>query len=86
MFLDQRQMGRQMFAAVEIEQGDVTVSGHETGARRVVRDPQLHVGGIGGVTDVKRVEQHDAAVIIFLQFLNQALQAKFAHRIEMRKF
>ena len=49
-------------------------------------DPQLHIGGIGRVADIERVEQQDATVITLLQLLYQPLQTKFAHAIELRGF
>ena len=82
----QRQVIGQVFAAVEVEQYDVAAGRHETGARRVVGNPQLHVRGVSGVANIERVEQNNAAQILPLQFRHQSLQAKFAHAVQLRAF
>ena len=54
---NQGQMLRKMFAIVEIPQDDIALRRHKTGARRIMRGPELHVCCIGGVADVQRVKQ-----------------------------
>ena len=54
---NQGQMLRQMFAIVEIPQDDIALRRHKTGARWIMRGPELHVCCIGGIADVQRVKQ-----------------------------
>ena len=49
---DKWQMRRKMLTIVKIPQHHVTLGRHKTSARRIVRDPELHVGGVGGVADI----------------------------------
>ncbi len=51
-----------------------------------MRSPELHVGGIGRVADIERIEQQDATVIAIAHFITESLQAEFSHRIEVWNF
>ena len=82
---DKRQMRGQMLAIVEIPQDHLALGRHEAGARRVVRDPQLHVGGVGGIADVQRIEQQQAGTVMLADLLLQPRQPVFAERRHVRR-
>ena len=57
-FVDRDRMGAQMPGVVEFEQDDRPFGRHEGVTGRIVHDPDLHIGRIGQVPDVERIEQH----------------------------
>ena len=70
-------------AIVEIEHHHGTVHGDEGVARRVVRDPDLHIGGVRGVADVQQVCQYDGSDIPRGQLRPYAAQAIGAYSIHV---
>ena len=79
-FADKRQMRRQMFAIVEIPQHHLALRRDEAGARRVMGDPQLHVGGVGGIANVQRIEQQQPGAVMLSNLFLKARQPVFAKR------
>ncbi len=63
-----------MLAMMEVPQDHGTVGRDERSADRVVGAPQLHVGRVGGIAHVQRVEQQDASQVSHLQFAPDACQ------------
>ena len=78
--VDDAGMVRQVLAGEIVEQHDRPFGRDEAVAGRVVRDPELHVGGIGRVADVDRVVEQRAGIVAALQFGADALQPVFSHR------
>jgi hypothetical protein len=52
-------------------------------AERVVGVPQLHVGGVGGITDVQRIEHQQPAIVAVDQPLGQPFPAVVAHPLKV---
>ena len=82
----QRQMGREMLAALEVPQDDMAVSRDETGPRRIVGDPELHVGAVGRVADVERIEQEDAGIVAGLERGGEPVETEPAHGVQVGGF
>ena len=53
--------------------------------RGVVGYPQLHVGGIGGVTDIERVKQNRSGDITRLHLGLHTLQTARTHDVHIRR-
>src|SRR3712207_4722797 len=64
MFIDSFEVVRKVRAPRIIEDDDRSIRGDERVPHRVVHGPHLHVPAAGGVSDVDRVEQNDAAEIV----------------------
>ena len=79
-FADKRKMRRQMFAIVEIPENHLAFGRNKAGARRVMGDPKLHVGGVGGVADVQRIEQQQPGAVMLSNLFLKARQPVFAKR------
>lgn len=58
--VDRLQMRRQVFTVTEIKKADMAIRSHKDITARVMQTIDLHVAGITGITDIDRVEQHNA--------------------------
>ena len=76
-------MVEQMLAAGEFPDHDIAVGRNEAGARGVVGDPQLHVGRIGCVADVERIEAQDAGIVALPELAHQPAKPVLAHRLQI---
>ena len=77
--VDHAGMIGQVLAGEIVEQHDRPFGGDEAVAGRVVRDPQLHVGGVGRVADVDGVVEQGAGIVAALQLGADALEPVSAH-------
>ena len=82
---DKRQMRGQMLAIMEIPQDHLALGRHEAGARRVVRDPQLHIGGVGGIANIQRIEQQQSGTVMLADLFLKPRQPVFAKRRHVRR-
>ena len=82
--VDHAGMVGQMLAGEIVEQHDRPFGRDEAMAGVVVRDPQLHVGRIGGVADVDGVVEQGAGIVAALQLGADALEAVAAHGRQVR--
>ena len=69
----------QVLAGEIVEEHDRAFCGDEAVAGRIVRDPELHVGRVGGVADVDGVVEQGAGIVAALQLGADALEPVFAH-------
>ena len=83
-FFDQRVEVAQERAVLVVPDHQMTVSGNQTGAERIVGVPQLHAGAVAGVADVQRVEQQHAAPVALVQGLDDPVEAVAAHGLQVR--
>ena len=84
-FADKRQMRRQMFTIMEIPEHHRAFRRHKTGPCRVMRGPELHVGGVGGVADIQRIEQQQTGAIMLADLLLQAREPVLAKCRHVRR-
>jgi hypothetical protein len=66
-----------------IPQHHVPVGADHAGAERVVGVPQLHVGGIGRIADVERVEDEDPGKVALGQAVHDPPQPVGAHGVQI---
>ena len=77
---DERVVGGEEGGVLVVPEHHVAVGEHEAGAERVVHVPDLHVGRVGGVADVERVEEQEAAEVAGDDPGHQPVEAPAAER------
>ena len=82
-FLDQGIEGHKERGLLVFPDHHIAVGAQEDGAERVVAVPKLHVGGVGGIADVQRVEHQKSADVTLDQRLGQPPPAVFAHSVQI---
>jgi len=78
--VDQRQRAAEMLGARELPQDDRPVGADHRVARRVLQRPDLHVGAVGRVADVDRVEEQRRRDVARLELGPEAAEPVGAHR------
>ena len=63
----------------------VAIRAEQRRAERVVRVPELHVGGVGGVANVERVEHQQPGIVARHDGLRQPLPPVAAHGLQVRQ-
>ena len=79
-FLDQGVVSGEVRQPLVLPDHHMPVGRHQDRTERIVRVPDLHIGGVGGVADVERVGQQQTAVVPGRQGVLQALHAIGPHR------
>ena len=82
--VDQRQVVGEVDRPPELEEDDGAVGRDEAGPRRVVGDPHLHVGRVGRVADVERVEEEEPRAVVAAEFAAQPFEPVLAEGGEVR--
>ena len=65
-------------------QHHVTIGRHHAGAKRIMCIPELHVRGIGSVSNRQRIEQEYTIQVARLQVLDNAIEPILTHRWQIR--
>ena len=68
------------------KQHQVAIGAQQDCPERVMRVPQLHIGGVGRVSDVERIEHQDAAIVAVDKVVGQPVPAKFTHGWKVWQF
>ncbi len=74
---------RQVPAGVVVEQHHRPLHRHEQVAGGVVQGPHLHVGDVGGVADIDRIEQQTGGDVALAKLVADPLQAVGAKRFQV---
>ena len=74
-FADRLEMARQMHRTRELIQDDGSGRSHEGIAADIVHRPDLHVAAVGGVAQIRRIEQHDAGDVGIRQRVPDSVQS-----------
>ena len=64
----------------------IAIGTEQHGTKRVMRVPQLHIGAVGRIADIERIEQQQPGIVPRPNRRRQPLPAEFPHRGQIRQF